>query len=55
MEVVFISYHYLLIATVTERIRTGDNEWHLREIGTVLQEEREDLQTLLNLKNQVGQ
>jgi len=42
------------IATVKEKIRTGDNEWHVREIGTALHEEREDLQTLLNLKNQAG-
>lgn len=42
------------IAVKEETIPTGLNMWHLREAGTALHEEREDLETLLNTKNQVG-
>ena len=42
------------IATVEEMIQVGENNHHLRLVGTPLHAERDDLQTLENIKNEVG-
>lgn len=42
------------IARTDELIPTGENKSHVRKAGSALHEAREDLETLQNIKNQIG-
>ncbi len=52
-----VDFHQLSLPAIgifDENIPTGENQYYMRKAGTALHEEREDLQTLENIKDMLG-